>query len=178
MLSLISWGYGSENGVNQLQITNLAIPSNNSFMLTMGPQFFIVLIFYVLFFLITAAVDKLPHNTIGTLLKRKKIIFPFRIETIFWNITLFSTLSDVCTLNSSRRLDMFSFVFAIIVLIKQVIILAVFGWIINGSQFEIDDPKYYVLVEKLTSKRWYSRNYSLFALIVRALIIIIFITLY
>ena len=73
---------------------------------------------------------------------------------------------------------MFSFIFAIVVLIKQGIFLAVFAWIINGSQFEIDDPKYYVLVEKLTSKRWYSRNHSLFSLGVRALIIVIFIALY
>jgi hypothetical protein len=79
IVSLITWGYGSQTGVNSLQITNFALFKDNSFLSTFGPQFFSLLTIMIIFYTLISAVDKIPHYSTATLLKRKKIIFPFRL---------------------------------------------------------------------------------------------------
>jgi hypothetical protein len=79
MLSLMTWGYGSQSGGNQLVVINFAIPKNNSFISTFGAQFFLAITIIGIFIVLVSAVDRLPHNSVATLIKRKKIIFPLRI---------------------------------------------------------------------------------------------------
>lgn len=54
----------------------------------------------------------------------------------------------------------------------------VIGFVTNFRDFQIDDQKYYILIEKLTTRRWYARNNFMFSLIIRFLIIIIFVTIF
>lgn len=100
MLALISWGYGSQSGANQLVITNFGITNNNNFIASYGAQFFFALTIIGIFIILVSAVDRLPHNAIATLIKRKKIIFPLRIESLMFNMTVFTALAEACTINS------------------------------------------------------------------------------
>lgn len=79
LLSLISWGYGAQNGAERLTIMNFGFPQNNSFLYSYGAQFFIALAIIGIFIVLLSAIDRLPYNSMATLLKRKKIIFPLRI---------------------------------------------------------------------------------------------------
>ena len=93
MLSLISWGYGSQMGANQLVIINLGIAKNNNFLSSYGAQFFFALTTIGIFIILVSAVDRLPHNAVATLIKRKKIIFPLRIESLMFNMIMFTSLA-------------------------------------------------------------------------------------
>lgn len=79
MLSLLGWGYGSQSGANQLIITNFGIAKDNNFVTSYGAQFFIAISVISIFIILVSSVNRLPHNSMATLIKRKKIIFPLRI---------------------------------------------------------------------------------------------------
>ena len=79
LVSIISWGYGSQNGIEQLQATNFGFLKNNLFLESYGAQFFISVTIIGIFILLSGAVDRLPFNSLATMIKRKKIIFPLRI---------------------------------------------------------------------------------------------------
>ncbi len=80
-----------------MQLTNLAIVSNNSFPDTFGPQFIVVMCVLGVFWLLLILVDRIPHNPTAILLRRKKIIFPIRIITFIFNILLYSSLLQLTT---------------------------------------------------------------------------------
>lgn len=73
---------------------------------------------------------------------------------------------------------MFAFALAILALIKVVVILVGLAVTSNWKRFQVDDPHYYVLVEQMTTKKWYAKNNILISLLNRAIIIIAFITLF
>ena len=93
MLALLTWGYGSQSEANQLVIVNLGVPKNNSFLSSFGAQFFLAITIIGIFIVLVSAVDRLPHNSVATLIKRKKIIFPLRIESLIFNMTVFLGLT-------------------------------------------------------------------------------------
>jgi hypothetical protein len=93
MLALLTWGNGSQSGANQLAIVNFGIPKNNNFLSSYGAQFFFAITTIGIFIVLVSAVDRLPHNSVATLIKRKKIIFPLRIESMMFNMTVFAGLA-------------------------------------------------------------------------------------
>lgn len=93
LISLISWGYGAQNGAERLSMLNFGINDNNNFLSSYGPQFFIAITIIGIFIILVSAVDRLPHNSMATLIKRKKIIFPLRIESFMFNMIIFTALA-------------------------------------------------------------------------------------
>jgi hypothetical protein len=179
LLALVGWGYGSQSGANQLVITNFAVPKNNSFLQTFGPQFFLVITVIGIFIVLVTAVDRLPHNSVATLIKRKKIIFPLRIESLIFNITVFTGLAEACSINSNTdSTDIAGIIVGILALIKQGAVLGMIFYVTNWSNFQIDDHNYYILIEKQSTCRWYARNNFFLSLFMRTLTLIFFVTLF
>ncbi len=79
MLALLSWGYKSQYGAEQLVVMNFGYPKNNQFISSYGAQFFFAITTIGIFLILVSAVDRLPHNSVATLIKRKKLIFPLRV---------------------------------------------------------------------------------------------------
>jgi hypothetical protein len=52
------------------------------------------------FWLLLILIDKIPHDSTATLIRRKKIIFPTRIITFFFNIIVFAGTVQVSTTNT------------------------------------------------------------------------------
>jgi hypothetical protein len=49
------------------------------------------------------------------------------------------------------------------------------GYVTNFRNFPIDDQKYYILIEKLSSKKWYAKNTYLLSLLIRLIIMVTFV---
>lgn len=79
LLAIISWGYGSQSGAEKLSLMNFGWNYDNTFLSSYGAQFFIAIAVIGIFIILVSSVDRLPHNSIATLIKRKKIIFPLRV---------------------------------------------------------------------------------------------------
>lgn len=118
---------------------------------------------------------RIPHNPTAILIRRKKIIFPTRIITFVFNILLFSSLIQVSTISTEPSLKVFALVLAILAIIKIVVVLIGLAVTSNWKRFQVDDPHYYVLLEQMTSKKWYAKNNVLISLIARGVIIIAFV---
>lgn len=104
LISLISWGYGTQSGAQRLSILNFGFNQNNQFLPSYGPQFFIAITVIGIFIILVSAVDRLPHNSMATLIKRKKIIFPLRIESIMFNMITFTSLAQICTISNGTSM--------------------------------------------------------------------------
>lgn len=118
---------------------------------------------------------RIPHNPTAILIRRKKIIFPTRIITFVFNILLFSSLIQITTINTEPSLKVFALVLAILAIIKIVVVLIGLAVTSNWKRFHVDDPHYYVLLEQMTSKKWYAKNNVLISLVARGVIIIAFV---
>jgi hypothetical protein len=178
LLSLISWGYGSQDGAQRLSAMNFGFNQNNKFLPSYGAQFFIALTVIGVFMILVSAVDRLPHNSIATLIKRKKIIFPLRIESLIFNMITFAALSEACTINQEENSAIIEIIISILALIKQGAFLVIVFYITNCKNFQIDDQNFYILVERLSTCRWYARNNFLLSLLVRALCSLFFIVFF
>jgi hypothetical protein len=178
LVSLVTWRYGFERGAVALQGTNLGVIQNNSFPDTFGTQFIVVMILLGVFWLLLILADRIPHNPTAILIRRKKIIFPTRIITFVFNMLFFSSLIQITTVSTEQKIKVFAFVLAILALIKLVVV--VIGLLVtsNWKRFQVDDPHYYVLLEQMTSKRWYAKNNIIISLFARGIIIIAFVTLF
>jgi hypothetical protein len=108
------------------------------------------------------------------LVKRKKIIFPTRVITFIFNILVFSSVAQISTVNTESSFKLFAFVLAILALMKALTVLVGLAVTCNWQRFQVDDPHYYVLLEEMTSKKWYAKNNVLFSLIARGSILTVF----
>lgn len=178
LVALINWRYSFGEGIIALQGTNLATVKNNSFPDTFGYQFIAVMCVLGVFWLLLIFVKKIPHAPTATLVTRKKIIFPTRIITFIFNILLYSSLIQVTTGATEPEFKAFAFVLAILALIKLAVVLMGLAVTSNWKNFEVDDPLYYVLLEEMTSKKWYAKNNVLFSLIFRGITITSFVVLF
>jgi len=118
------------------------------------------------------------HNSTAILIRRKKIIFPIRMQTLIFNMLFFTSLVQVSTINISSGYNIFSFALSIFAIICIVAILIGLAVVSNWKRFQVDDPHYYVLLEQMTSKKWYAKNNIFFSLLTRGLIILIFVLLF
>lgn len=175
---MVTWRYGFERGALALQGTNLGVVRNNSFPDTFGSQFIVVMILLGVFWLLLIVVDRIPHSPTAILIRRKKIIFPTRIITFIFNMLLFSSLLQVTTVSTDTKFKAFAFVLAILALVKIVVVMIGLLVTSNWKSFQVDDPHYYVLLEQMTTKRWYAKNNVIISLIARGIIIIAFVTLF
>jgi hypothetical protein len=130
------------------------------------------------YWLLLILVDRIPHSPTAILIRRKKIIFPTRIFTFIFNILLFSSLMQLTTISTEPSLKVFGLVLAILALVKLVFVLVGLLVASNWKRFQVDDPHYYVLLEQMTSKKWYAKNSIIISLFIRGMIIIAFITLF
>jgi hypothetical protein len=122
-------------------------------------------------------VEKNAHDSTAILIRRKKIIFPVRLQTLIFNVLFFTSLVQVTTINTSSY-NYFSFALAIFGLVGTVAILIGLAIVSNWKRFQVDDPHYYVLLEQITSKKWYAKNNVLLSLLTRGLIIIVFVMMF
>lgn len=90
-------------------------------------------------------VEKNTHNSTAILIRRKKIIFPVRVQTLIFNMLFFTSLVQVSTINTSSY-SYFSFALAIFGLVGSVAILIGLAVVSNWKRFQVDDPHYYVLL--------------------------------
>ena len=118
---------------------------------------------------------RIPHNPTAILIRRKKIIFPTRVITFVFNVLLFSSLVQIATINTEPTLKVFALVLAILAIIKIVVVLIGLAVTSNWKRFQVDDPHYYVLLEQMTSKKWYAKNSVLISLLTRGVIILAFV---
>lgn len=118
---------------------------------------------------------RIPHNPTAILIRRKKIIFPTRVITFVFNVLLFSSLVQIATINTEPALKVFALVLAILAIIKIVVVLIGLAVTSNWKRFQVDDPHYYVLLEQMTSKKWYAKNSVLISLLTRGVIILAFV---
>ena len=118
---------------------------------------------------------RIPHNPTAILIRRKKIIFPTRVITFVFNVLLFSSLVQIATINTEPALKVFALVLAILAIIKIVVVLIGLAVTSNWKRFQVDDPHYYVLLEQMTTKKWYAKNSVLISLLTRGVIILAFV---
>ena len=61
----------------------------------------------------------------------------------------------------------------------MVIVALIFvGVVSNWKKFQVDDPHYYVLVEEMTTKKWYAKNNTLINLLTRTCILCLYVGLF
>ena len=106
-----------------MQGTNLAIVRNNSFPDTFGAQFIVVMILLGLYWLVLILVYRSKNSPTAILMKRKKIIFPVRIITFIFNITLYAGFIQVKTVKTESTIKVFAFILAIFALVKIAVVL-------------------------------------------------------
>ena len=123
LAALITWRYDFDRGAIGLQGTNLAIVRNNSFPDTFGAQFIVVMILLGLYWLVLILVYRSKNSPTAILMKRKKIIFPVRIITFIFNITLYAGLIQVKTVKTESTIKVFAFILAIFALVKIAVVL-------------------------------------------------------
>ena len=112
------------------------------------------------------------------LLKRKKIIFPVRLITLFYNVLLLSSLSQITGTNEIISFQPLSFSIAILALVVTLVLLISIVVVSNWKRFQVDDPHYYVLLEQMTSKKWYAKNNIAISLTFRTLMIGIYVGMF
>ena len=61
-------------------------------------------------------------------------------------MTVFCALSQACTLNSEKSINIVGLVISIIALIKQFHVLVIIFYISNFTNFQIDDQHYNILI--------------------------------
>ncbi len=79
--------------------------------------------------------DKMIHSPISILLKRKKIIFPIRLVTLFYNVLLLSSLMNLITLNNTVSFQPFGFILAIFGVTVAAVLLIGVGVVSNWKNF-------------------------------------------
>ena len=178
LATLVTWRYQFEKGAIAIQTTNFALITSNNFIETFGIQFIIFLLLLVVFLLVLALTDKNLHSPTAMLLRRKKVIFPIRLITLIYNVLLLSSLAQVSSVNDVIDFQPFSFSIAILALVVVFFMLVGVGVISNWKKFQVDDPHYYVLLQEMTSKKWYAKNNVLISLLTRTLIICIYVGMY
>lgn len=170
--------YDFQGGSISIQATNFAIVNSNDFLKTYGYQFIALLLILSVFLLVVTCTDKMVHTPAAALVRRKKIIFPVRLMTVTFNALLLSSLLQISNINEVMTLQVAPFVLAVLAIGMCVVELVVLAVISNWKKFQIDDPNYYVLVEQMTSKKWYSKNNVFFSLLTRTIIICVYVGLY
>lgn len=125
---------------------NFGINQDNKFLPSYGPQFFLAITIIGIFIILVSAVDRLPHNSMATLIKRKKIIFPLRIESIMFNMITFTALAQLCTINEDITIDVLDIIISVLALTKQGVVLVIVFYLSNCKNFQIDDQNYYILI--------------------------------
>lgn len=114
---------------------------------------------------------KMVHSPVATLIRRKKIIFPVRLITLTFNALLLSSLIQLTTVNETVPFSIFPFAMAAVAITTLFVGVVWVGVVSNWKKFQVDDPHYYVLLEQMTSKKWYAKNNVLFCLLTRAAMI-------
>lgn len=171
LASLLTWRYNFSKGSNALQVTNFAVVNTNDFVRSYGYQFMILVLVLFCFIAVMAMTDKMVHSPLATLIRRKKIIFPVRLITLTFNALLLCSLIQLATANDIVSFSIFPFALAAVALTTLFVFLVWVGVISNWKKFQVDDPHYYVLLEQMTSKRWYAKNSVLICLLTRAAMI-------
>lgn len=131
----------------------------------------------LIFGLTMATLGKTSQYPTAILLRRKRIIFPVRIMSLFYNILLFTSLAQISTIGIAP-INILGLILAICGMIFAISILVFIGVISNYHKFQVDDPHYYILVEQMVTKRWYCKNNLFINLLMRTGIIVSFVFLF
>lgn len=136
--SIVTWGYGSQSGATVLQITNLAIENGNDFPSTFGGQFIAIMSIMFIFWVIQLIGEKFPHSPTYKFIWSKRIIFPVRFIGFFFTMIFFCSLAEISTV-SFEDYSIFSFVLAILGLLKGIFIFGGTLFLCNFKKFKVDD---------------------------------------
>ena len=169
LAALLTW-----SSPTVLQVTNLAIPYNNSFMVTVGPQFLCCLILLLGFWFLLICLERVPHSPTAILLRRKRVTFPYRITTLIFNVVLFAGLAQMLALSYEQQQTVGSVGLAVIGLGGCLVTVLAYGAVCNIKKFKMDDPNYYVLTEKLSSARPLSKNNTFVSIVHSTLMVMVF----
>lgn len=174
LVMLISWGFGMQDSATPLVWLNLGdIDSGVNFAALV--QFFVVMAAMVAFASVGRALEGRTNTAFSLMYRRKKVIFPFRLYTFFYNFFLISTLTQILFLSKDVKAGASNFVVAFLCLIYLVAGLGFIVYQLNFSKAQLDDPRYYALVEKQISTKWTSRNHITVSLVTRLIVIASFV---
>jgi hypothetical protein len=148
LVTLINWRYGFGNGSVDLQYTNLAAVSNNSFPATFGGQFIVIMCILGLFWLLLILIkcNKLPHAPTAKFAWKNRVTISTRVITLIFNMLLFASMMQVTTTGTEPYFKTFAVVLAALALAKIVFVIVGLAITSNWEGFCADDPDYYVLL--------------------------------
>jgi hypothetical protein len=161
-----------------MQATSFGIINSNNFQDTYAYQFIAFLLILTVFLTVVMFTDKMVHSPTAALLRRKKVIFPVRLITLTFNALLLSSLIQLTNINDVMTIQIAPFVLSVLAISVVVVMLIAVAVISNWKKFQVDDPNYYVLLEQMTSKKWYAKNNILLSLLTRTIIICVYVGLY
>lgn len=167
---LISWGFGIQDSSTPLVWLNMGQPNSGETFSGLI-QFFVVLAVLLAFVSVGLALEGRTSTAFSLMFRRKKVIFPFRLYTFFYNFFMLGTLTQILFLAKGVNAGSSNFVIAFLCLIYLIAGLALIIFKLNFSKAQLDDPRYYALVEKQISTKWVSRNHIVFSLLIRLIII-------
>jgi len=131
----------------------------------------VLIIFLIcVFFILVATYERIPHNKVAKLIRRKRITFPTRLLILFYNFIFFASIASISTINNSTSLSIFNLVYSVIGLIIACTMLVSVFFLCNFKKFKLDDPNYYVISERMVSRRWWVKN-NLFVLVTNSTIL-------
>jgi len=133
MMMLVSWGFGMEDSTLPLVWLNLG-QSNSGTDFAALIQFFVVLAMMLSFAGIGMALEGRTNTAFSLMFRRKKVIFPFRLYTFFYNFFVFSTLVQLLFLAKGVNAGSSNFVVAFLCLIYLIAGLALIIFKLNFSK--------------------------------------------
>lgn len=157
--SVFIWApVGTKNGLIALQGTNLGVFWKNDFSNSFAAQFIVLLFFIASFFTLVVTYERIPHNKVATMIRRKRVIFPTRISILTINLLFFSSLASISSLKNYKGVNVLNLVFSILGMGWSILTYVSIFFLCNFKRFKIDDPNYYVITEKMVSRRWWVKN--------------------
>lgn len=149
-----------------LQGTNLGVFVNNNFAVSFGVQLVIIIFIICIFFILVGTYERIPHNKVAKLIRRKRITFPTRLLILFYNFIFFASIASISTINKGgSNLNVFNLIFSVIGLIIACCMFVSVFFMCNFKKFKLDDPNYYVISERMVSRRWWVKN-NLFVMVI------------
>lgn len=169
-MMLINWGFRFQDSANVIVWTNLG-QVGYDFGSSALPQMITVMALLALFLVVGILVEGRSTTAFAVMFRRKKIIFPFRLYTFFFNFLMTCTCMELLYLTNHINDSNASIVEAFICLVF--LLIGFIGIVIklNFSPTKIEDPRFYALAEKQTSSKKRLKNQIVFSLLTRAAII-------
>lgn len=172
---LVNWGFNFQESTSVLAWLNLGQLGMDGTSYSATAQMLVVLALLIIFISLGILLEKRTNTAFSLMFRRKNVIFPFRIFTFFFNFLTASCLLQLMYLSYQVETSAVNFVLAFITLIFLIVGMLLIFFKLNFSRAELDDPRYYALIEKQVSNQKRVKNIIVFSLLTRMIILAAFI---